>query len=924
MKGDTWASVSITGYNGGSNVGSTGSFNPTSGYTTINLGWNNVTHITASVSGNGLFYLEDMIYTVDPVLPTVSTNSATLVAPFSATLNGNVTADGDATILERGFYHSTTNNFTPPGEGTKVSKTGTTGAFNHDLSGLSEQTNYYYKAYARNSVGTTYASQRSFYTPSSNAAPTAANFTVSPIYQNTVYAFATADFSYNDGDADPINHLRITTIPGDGILFMDANDDDLIDGGETLSNGNTISKANLDAGRLKYLSVDGNSSSFIFDVNDGTDYSALTYTSTLTVTPKPTVTLELAGSPIDENGGVATVTARLSHTFDKIVIAHLVLSGSAQPADYTLSASQIDVAIGSTTGSITVTGDNDFDVEGDETLTLEINTVSDGTEDGDQEVTVTITDDDVVPTLTTTAISAITTTTASTGGNITSQGGAAVTARGVVWSKTTTPELTVNEDGKTTDGTGSGNFTSSISTLEVNTLYYVRAYATNIIGDGYGNQVSFTTLAIAPTAPTVNNPSSTTLDVTINENGNPGTVVYAIEEVGSGDYVQADGTLLNGSTIWQTAATWGTKTVTGLTPGTVYNFRVKAKNSANTETVFSPSAGEQTYQQPSATTQAVTDIENVTATGNGNITFLGIPDATQHGICWSTSTAPTIDDMSDFKTEEGVPSSTGAFTSNMTGLIHNTHYYVRAYATNSAGTVYGNEVEFDTEEEYSEIELRYSGSEVTLLSGLDLGEANRGESYTFDFSIFNVGQYSDLTIAPSAVAITGADAAKFSVTAQPATTVTAGNNTTFTVTYTPTVQQTDNATLTVTNSETLGTDVTNEQAYQIYISIAAVLDFITIVEDDVEFRYEPSDINAGTPNFVISTTHDMANPIASSVSMTMGSSIAKGTIARNLLASDGTVYYVRYDNGSGEQSNVWSFELSPAVDKGIGVIKIGG
>jgi len=93
-----------------------------------------------------------------------------------------------------------------------------------------------------------------------------------------------------------------------------------------------------------------------------------------------------------------------------------------------------------------------------------------------------------VPTLTTTTITDITNTTASSGGNITSTGGAAVTARGVCWS---TSENPTTADSKTTNGTGTGTFTSSIIGLTTSLTYFVRAYATNSVGTAYGNQRSF-------------------------------------------------------------------------------------------------------------------------------------------------------------------------------------------------------------------------------------------------------------------------------------------------------------------------------------------------------------------------------------------------------------------------------------------------
>lgn len=93
--------------------------------------------------------------------------------------------------------------------------------------------------------------------------------------------------------------------------------------------------------------------------------------------------------------------------------------------------------------------------------------------------------------VTTTAASNITQTTATSGGNVTNEGGATVTARGVCWS--TSPNPTVS-DNYTTDGDGTGTFVSTISGLSPNTPYYVRAYSTNSVGTAYGNQVTFSTL----------------------------------------------------------------------------------------------------------------------------------------------------------------------------------------------------------------------------------------------------------------------------------------------------------------------------------------------------------------------------------------------------------------------------------------------
>ncbi|RLG27618.1 hypothetical protein DRO03_11755, partial [Methanosarcinales archaeon] len=96
---------------------------------------------------------------------------------------------------------------------------------------------------------------------------------------------------------------------------------------------------------------------------------------------------------------------------------------------------------------------------------------------------------------------------------------------------------------------------------------------------------------------------------------------------------------------------------------------------------------------PTVTTQAVSAIDLTTATGNGNITDLGAPNPTAHGVVYNTIGSPTLADNS---TDEGAAVATGAFTTSMTGLFSATTYYVRAYATNEAGTAYGDDVSFTT------------------------------------------------------------------------------------------------------------------------------------------------------------------------------------------------------------------------------------
>jgi hypothetical protein len=101
------------------------------------------------------------------------------------------------------------------------------------------------------------------------------------------------------------------------------------------------------------------------------------------------------------------------------------------------------------------------------------------------------------PTVTTAAVTSIGTTTAVSGGNVTSDGGAAVTDRGVCWSVSSGPTIA---DPRTHDGAGTGSYVSQLAGLNANATYFVRAYATNSAGTSYGNQVEFKTLATPPNA----------------------------------------------------------------------------------------------------------------------------------------------------------------------------------------------------------------------------------------------------------------------------------------------------------------------------------------------------------------------------------------------------------------------------------------
>ena len=218
----------------------------------------------------------------------------------------------------------------------------------------------------------------------------------------------------------------------------------------------------------------------------------------------------------------------------------------------------------------------------------------------------------VLPTVGTGGTTYIPYTSASSGGIVTDEGTASVTARGVCWATTINP---TTADSKTTNGSGLGLYTSSITGLNGDQTYYVRAYATSTVGTAYGGQVSFTTLD-PPVLPTLN-----TLPI-------------------------------------------------------------------NTITVS-------------------------TAYSGGNITDDGNDNISARGICWSILANPTT---ADSKTTDGI--GTGVYSSSLAGFNAATTYHVRAYATNSVGTAYGNDLSFATLAGTENYTIRVTYNTMQVVSGI--------------------------------------------------------------------------------------------------------------------------------------------------------------------------------------------------------------
>ena len=162
--------------------------------------------------------------------------------------------------------------------------------------------------------------------------------------------------------------------------------------------------------------------------------------------------------------------------------------------------------------------------------------------------------------------------------------------------------------------------------------------------------------------------------------------------------------------------------VIGLAPGTTYYVRAYATNVAGTGygvVIPFTTIG----RLPKVSTEDVTAIGIYTATGHGTISDLGAPTLTQYGVVWSTSKNPTVDLTT--RTSQGITSTLGAFMSSISGLTANTTYYVRAYATNSVGTSYG-----DPEVSFKTASIQLTIADPTIASTSKIYDGNTSASFT--------------------------------------------------------------------------------------------------------------------------------------------------------------------------------------------------
>ncbi|MCQ2272205.1 MAG: hypothetical protein MJZ72_05400 [Bacteroidales bacterium] len=614
------------------------------------------------------------------VLPVVTTNDVANITTTTASCGGNVTSDGGSSVTARGVCWSISHN--PTISNSHTSNGTGTGNFTSNLIGLSPNTTYYVRAYATNGAGTAYGEERAFTTNCNSVTVNITGSTTIPYGNSTTltasgassYVWA-ADSSTIGTSASVTVHPTSTTaytVTGTNTYGCTGTSSVTVtvytqptvitnnvanittttascggnvtsDGGSSvtargvcwsISHNPTISNSHTSNG-----TGTGNFTSNLIGLSPNTTYYVRAYAT------------NGAGTAYGEerafttNCNSVTVNITGSTTIPYGNSTTLTASGASSyvwAADSSTIGTSASVTVHPTsTTAYTVTGTNTYGCTGTSSVTVTVYTQ---------------------PTVITNNVANITTSTASCGGNVTSDGGSSVTARGVCWSTSHNPTIS---NSHTSNGTGIGNFASNLTGLIPNTTYYVRAYATNSVGTAYGEERTFTTTC---NSVTIYITGSTTISY-----GNSTTLTAS----GASNYIWDDGS----TTIGTSASV--TVDPTSTTAYTVTGTNTYGCTGTNSVTVTI------TYTRPTVITNNVTDITTTTASCGGNVTSDGGSSVTARGVCWSTSHNPTI---SNSYTSNGT--GTGSFTSNLTGLNPNTTYYVRAYATNSIGTAYGNEVSF--------------------------------------------------------------------------------------------------------------------------------------------------------------------------------------------------------------------------------------
>jgi len=587
---------------------------------------------------------------------TITTQPVSAIRATTAMSGGNITDDGGSTVTARGVCYSTSSGPTIANSIVACGPGG--GMFTANLSGLTPGSTYFIRSFATNGNSTYYGDELSF-------------TTLSGIVSLTTTA-ATSITAISASSGGNITTDGGSPVSSRGICFSTSTNPTIADTIVASGSGTGSFSANLASltnNTTYHVRSYGTNSvaTYYGDEVVFTTLSGIVSLSTAAIT-SVTATSAVSGGTITSDGG-SPITARgicYSTSLNPTIANTIVASGSGT---------------GSFTANLTgLTNNTTYHVRS-------YGTNSVATYYGEDVVFTTLSG---IVTLSTASITSVTATSAASGGTITSNGGSPITARGICYSTSLNPTIA---NTIVTSGSGTGTFTANLTGLTNNTTYHVRSYGTNGVATYYGDELVFTTLsgiALLSTAPiTLVTSISAACGGTITSDGGSPITARGICYSTSANPTTANIVLASGSGTGSFTAN-----LTGLTPSTTYFIKAYAINNIGTYygDELSFTTFPEGYGVVTLSTTPIISITSSSAVSGGSITGDGGVSISNRGVCWSTSQNPTI---ANYTVSNGT--GTGSYSSSLTGLSFATTYYVRAFATNSVNTYYGEELSFTTQ-----------------------------------------------------------------------------------------------------------------------------------------------------------------------------------------------------------------------------------
>ena len=277
------------------------------------------------------------------------------------------------------------------------------------------------------------------------------------------------------------------------------------------------------------------------------------------------------------------------------------------------------------------------------------------------------------------------------GGIVRASSDAGVLARGVCWSTHEKPVVALSS--KTSDSTGRGRFSSSLTGLIPNTKYYVRAYVTSVEGTIYGSEVSFesspasipeivtlgadsiTSFSVRVRAKLITDGGITLKDAGVYWSESPGPAVSMPGKISA---APVDGIINVKITTLRANKTYYLRTYAVNNVGPSYGKEISINTSFGTT--------------PSVETVKANNISSCSAEVEGRVVNDGGLSLLSRGVCWSLLPDPVANSTTKVQSGNGI----GSYTGKLSSLAPNTTYYLRAYAVNKAGISYGKQISIRT------------------------------------------------------------------------------------------------------------------------------------------------------------------------------------------------------------------------------------